>query len=201
MIDLQALGDQPMLQLHHVRVAVFREAHAQAVARLARLPVADVVGQDEEVVRRRRAAGRRRTARRRTAARGTARRVPPVPCRISTALRDAALRVLARRAERAVVQPHLVELFTRREREVADDGVVSPSTPACAGGAWARSGGRAHEYAGQQTTRVPEGDRLRRHPPIIAELRAGLLRFGPALTTPSGRRAVQPPWHACKGRV
>ena len=38
-----------MLQRHHIRVAVARELHAQAVARLARLAVADVVRQDDEV--------------------------------------------------------------------------------------------------------------------------------------------------------
>ncbi len=50
-IDLQVLGDQLILQLHHVLIAVFRELHAQAVARLARLPVADVVGEDQEIFR------------------------------------------------------------------------------------------------------------------------------------------------------
>ena len=45
----EPLGDQPILQPHHVGVAVARKLHPQPVARLARLPVPDVVGQDDEV--------------------------------------------------------------------------------------------------------------------------------------------------------
>ena len=50
-VHLQAFRQQPVLGLDHVVVAVAREPRAQAVARLARLAVADVVGQDDEVLR------------------------------------------------------------------------------------------------------------------------------------------------------
>src|SRR5688500_4394188 len=38
-----------MLQPHHVRVAITRKTHLQAVARLTRLAVSEVVGQDDEI--------------------------------------------------------------------------------------------------------------------------------------------------------
>ena len=123
MINLQVLGDQLILQLHHVLIAVLREAHAQAVARLARLPVADVVGEDEEVVR---------GVEQLTGAEQLFRELRREELRAGAAgavqdedgVRGTALRILLQRAERAVVQPHFVELFPGRKRDVAEDGVV-----------------------------------------------------------------------------
>ena len=48
-IDLQAIGQQQMLRANHVVVGVFRKSRPKAVARPARLPVADPVRQDDEV--------------------------------------------------------------------------------------------------------------------------------------------------------
>ena len=48
-VDPQPFGQQPVLGLDHVVVAVVREPRAQAVARLARLAVADAVREDDEV--------------------------------------------------------------------------------------------------------------------------------------------------------
>ena len=48
MIHAEAFGEQPMFRLDHVAIAVVRKSRVQAVARLARLAVADAVGQDDE---------------------------------------------------------------------------------------------------------------------------------------------------------
>ena len=78
---------QPMLGLDHVDVAVARELRAQPVARLARLAVADVVGQDDEVLRGvERLPGPEQLAGERRGPTNCA-PVPPVPCITSTALR------------------------------------------------------------------------------------------------------------------
>src|SRR5450759_705144 len=52
MIDNQTVGDQPILRLDHVDVAVMGECRVQAVARLARLPVPDAVGENDEIATR-----------------------------------------------------------------------------------------------------------------------------------------------------
>jgi hypothetical protein len=52
MLDVQPVDEEPALQLDHVVVVVVREALPQPVARLRRLPVPDVVGDDDEVRRR-----------------------------------------------------------------------------------------------------------------------------------------------------
>jgi hypothetical protein len=51
-VDPEALGDEPELCLDHVPVAVPRETRVEPVGRLARLPVTDPVGQDDEEPRR-----------------------------------------------------------------------------------------------------------------------------------------------------
>ncbi len=51
-VDAEPLGEQPMLRLDHVAVAVVREPGVEAVARLARLAVADSVRQDDVEPRR-----------------------------------------------------------------------------------------------------------------------------------------------------
>ena len=75
-----------MLRAHHVVVGVLRKPRVQAVARLARLAVADAVRQDDEISR-----GVEQLARpEQLAAEGLREKpapVPPVPCRISTAFR------------------------------------------------------------------------------------------------------------------
>jgi len=47
--DAETVGEEAMLQLDHVRVRVMRKLLAEPVTRLARLPVTDVVGDDDEV--------------------------------------------------------------------------------------------------------------------------------------------------------
>lgn len=49
MLHTQALGQQPVLRLHHVIVVVARELRAQAVGGPGGLPGAEGVGQDEVV--------------------------------------------------------------------------------------------------------------------------------------------------------
>ncbi len=49
MLHVESPLEHDALQLHHVGIAVVRELHVQPVARLARLAVADVVGEDDEV--------------------------------------------------------------------------------------------------------------------------------------------------------
>ena len=117
-IHAEPFGEQAVLRLHHVRVAVARELRAQAVARLAGLAVADAIGQHDEVLASRRAAARRRTARPRTRRRMNCAPVPPVPWPMSTALRTTPLRVLLRRAERAVVNAQLGQRLARAESKI-----------------------------------------------------------------------------------
>ena len=50
-VHAQPLGYEPVLRFDHVDVAVTGEFGAQAVTRFARSAVADVVGQDDEVLR------------------------------------------------------------------------------------------------------------------------------------------------------
>jgi hypothetical protein len=50
--DSQTLGQQTSLRIDHVVVRVPRKLHPQSVTRLARFPVTDPVGQDDEVLRR-----------------------------------------------------------------------------------------------------------------------------------------------------
>jgi hypothetical protein len=49
-IHPEALGEQPVLRIHHVVVAIAREFRAQAIAGLRRLAVADAVGHHDEVL-------------------------------------------------------------------------------------------------------------------------------------------------------
>ena len=49
MIDLQTVGQQPVLGLDHILISVARELGVHAVAGLARSPSAETVGQDDVV--------------------------------------------------------------------------------------------------------------------------------------------------------
>ena len=51
MIDMEAIDQHGVLGGDHVVIVVVREVHAQAVGRLARLAVADVVGKDDVELR------------------------------------------------------------------------------------------------------------------------------------------------------
>ena len=50
MVHLEALGEQAVLRLDHVAIAIARKARMQAIARLGRLAVAEPVGHDDEVL-------------------------------------------------------------------------------------------------------------------------------------------------------
>ena len=50
-LDSELLGEQLLLQIHHVEIAVVRKAGAQSVARFAGLAVAHIVRQDQEILR------------------------------------------------------------------------------------------------------------------------------------------------------
>src|SRR5450755_125102 len=52
MIDTQTVGDQSILRFDHVDVAVMGKCRVQAVARLARLPVPDAIGKNDEIATR-----------------------------------------------------------------------------------------------------------------------------------------------------
>src|ERR1700680_4298000 len=52
MIDTQTVGEQPILRLDHVDVAVMGKCRMQGVARLARLSVADAIGENDEIAAR-----------------------------------------------------------------------------------------------------------------------------------------------------
>ena len=69
-LDAEILGHQTVLRLYHVVVAVAWKPSVRSVAGLARLPVADPVGEDDPGSAWCRAALQLRTARRRTAAPG-----------------------------------------------------------------------------------------------------------------------------------
>ena len=51
MVDAESLRHEPMLGFHHVGVSVVWKLRVQAVARLARLAVADIVREDDEELR------------------------------------------------------------------------------------------------------------------------------------------------------
>ena len=50
MVDVQAFDEHLVLRADHVVVVVLGELHAEAVGRFGGLAVADVVGEDEEVL-------------------------------------------------------------------------------------------------------------------------------------------------------
>src|SRR5439155_15690569 len=109
-----------VLRANHVVVRVLRKARVQAVARLARLPVADAVGQDDEVARgveeltgaeELAAKGPRQKARARAAG----------AVKNEHGVADDARRVAPRRADRPVVQSQLGERLAGAEAEIARD--------------------------------------------------------------------------------
>ena len=85
-IDFEAFGEQAIVGLDHVAVAVVRKAGVQPVARPARMAVTDPVGQDEEVPR----GIKQLSLAEELAGKLRPKKLPPspvVPCMIRTALR------------------------------------------------------------------------------------------------------------------
>lgn len=128
----EPLGDELVLQPHHVGVAVLRKLHAQAVTRLARLAVADVVGQDDEVL-----LGIERLAfpEQPPAIRGA----QEPNARSAGAVQDQdavthhAVGVLPRRAHGPVVNLHRRQAFAAAEREIARDEIAFDRRRECCG--------------------------------------------------------------------
>ena len=123
MVDLEAVDQHGVLRADHVVVGVFRKARVQAVARLARLSVADAVGQDDEVARRvehlpcaEQLAAEGLRQERAAGAAGAVQDHHRVP-------HDAG-RVALRRADRPVVQVQRWERFAGPEPEIADDEIA-----------------------------------------------------------------------------
>src|SRR5262245_57504107 len=106
MIDAETIREERLLRRQHVLVAVLRELRAEAVARLARLPVADVVRKDDEVLRRVERLSRHEQLARESAAdeltAGATRAMHD-----QDGVRRDSLRVFPRHAERAVMDPKL----------------------------------------------------------------------------------------------
>ena len=122
-VHLQAFGQQAVLRLDHVGVAVAREPRAQAVARLARRAVADVVRQDDEVLRGvEQLAGAEQLAG--EAVGEELRAAPGRAVHDQHGIAHDAGGVLPRRAERAVVHPQLGQRLARGEPEVPEHDVA-----------------------------------------------------------------------------
>lgn len=160
MVHPEAFGEEPMLQADHVVVGVARELHPEAVARLGRRPVADAVGQDDVVLRRvEKLAGAEQLV-------GELRLQEL--CSASTrAVQDQdrvahdALGVLLGRAQRPIVQPHLLERLPAREAHVPRDPRPFP-------GSQALPRGLARRCERSETDEEPEGARNSELPPLHA---------------------------------
>ena len=120
--------EHQVLAAHHVVVVVLREMHAQAVGGLGDFAVADVVGQDDEIFVRCRAAGRGRRARRRRAGFSSEWRVAAGAVQQQHGVVDVAGGVAVGRAESEVV-----ELEFGRVSPVPKRKLVSTVTPSTAG--------------------------------------------------------------------
>jgi hypothetical protein len=122
-IHAKVFGEQAVLCLDHVRVAVLRKSGPEPITRLRGFPVPDPIGQHDEILvgverlpRAKQLAGELRPQELRA---GTARAMAD-PHRVA----NHALRVLARLAERAVVQAKLGKRRAVGELEVADHEVA-----------------------------------------------------------------------------
>src|ERR1700682_4995139 len=123
MIDAQTVGDQPILRLDHVDVAVTGKCRVQAVARLARLPVPDAIGKNDEIATRiEQLAGAEQRARefRPNELRAASTRSMQDQDRVA----HSPLRIALRRAERAVMKAKFRQLLTRCETEILDDEIA-----------------------------------------------------------------------------
>ena len=123
MIDVQSLGDEFMLRIDHVLIAILRKARAHPVAGLGGFSVPDVVGQDdvilldvEQPAGNKQHAGELRPQELVTAA----------ACAMHDEhrVRDAARFVAHGRAQRRVMQAQRVERLAVGEFEILDDVVA-----------------------------------------------------------------------------
>jgi hypothetical protein len=123
MVHAQALGEQTVLRIDHVRVTVLRKSRLEPIARLRGFSVTDAVGQHDEVFRRveelaraEQLAGEFRAQELRA---GSTRAVP-----YPHGVAHDAFGVLLRLAERTVVQAQLRQRFAARELEVAQHEIA-----------------------------------------------------------------------------
>lgn len=123
MIDPQPVDQHAALRLDHVVIIIMGKGHAQAVAGLGGITVADIVGQDDEI-----AAHVERLA-------GAIKfvgklRLQELRARSAGAVQDhhrivdPPLGVAMRRADGAIMHPQFRQLLTRTESKVADDMVA-----------------------------------------------------------------------------
>src|SRR6266567_4099406 len=123
MIDTQTVGDQSMLHLDHVDVAVMRKCRVAAVARLARLPVSDAIGKNDEIATR---------IERLPGAEQRAREFGPNELRAASTrsmqhedrIAHYPLRIALWRADRAVMKAEFRQLLIRCEAEIPDDEIA-----------------------------------------------------------------------------
>ncbi len=122
-IDAEPLREQPVLGLDHIEVAIAGESRPQPIAGLTRVPVADPVGQHDEVPRRIQQLARTEQLSGELRANEIA-AVAGRPVQDQDGVSDPALGIGHRLAERAVVNPQLREGLSRGEPELPDDVVA-----------------------------------------------------------------------------
>ena len=115
--DAETFGQQAVLRLHHVVVAIARKFRMQAVARLAGLPMPQRIRQHDEITRGiQRLPGAEQLA-------GKL-RADETAARAAGAVDDQHGVVFSRRAVGVIVDAHLGQGLTRCELEVVDDEVT-----------------------------------------------------------------------------
>src|SRR5581483_8919539 len=120
MIHFEAIGHQPVLRLDHVAIAVMGKVRVQTIARLARLSVADAVGQNDVVTRR---------IQKLPLAEQFARKLRPDEIaavaggavEYQDRIADDTLGVASRRANRAVMNAQLGQRLPALKMEILDD--------------------------------------------------------------------------------
>ncbi len=125
MIHLQSLGKKNLRRAHHVRIIVVRKLRAQAVARLGGFSQAraELIRKNEVVLRRvQQLAGPEEHARKRGDQEHAAGAVRAM--KNQHGIRDAAVCVPLRRADRRVVQPHLGKRLAIRKFEIVRDEIA-----------------------------------------------------------------------------
>src|ERR1700720_13942 len=123
MIDAQTVGEQPIMRLDHVDVAVMGKSRVQAVARLARLPVANAIGENDEIAARieRLAGAEQRSGEfRPNELRAASARSMQDEDRVA----HYPLRIALRRADRAEMKAGLRQLLIGCEAKILDDEIA-----------------------------------------------------------------------------
>src|SRR4030095_15486365 len=165
----QPVGEQRVLGADHVVVGVFRKLRSQAIARLARLSVADAIRQDDEVLR-----GIENLAwAKQLPAEGPRQEAPAGAAGAMTdpdGIAHHARCVAARRADGAVMQFQFWERFAGTEGEVPR-GEVAFDRRRPTGGALATLRERRRRHADERQHQV-QADTLRSGPVRYRHLRS-----------------------------